>query len=72
MKELEDGVEGYKKLIMHALESPFPPPTHLVDTCPVRYGSGKMQGRAMDAGPGNGWYWGNLPASDIWPTGIVL
>jgi hypothetical protein len=36
VKELEDAVEGYKRLIMHALESPFPPPTLSVDTCPTR------------------------------------
>jgi len=36
IKELEDGVEGYKRLIMHALKSPFPPPHRLDNTCPIR------------------------------------
>ncbi len=35
VKELEDAVEGYKRLIMHALEPRFPPRNLHADTCSV-------------------------------------
>ncbi len=35
VKDLEDGVEGYKRLIMHALRPRFPARSLRRDTCPV-------------------------------------